>query len=362
MESLRALYFGPGLPPQGKPVSVRMIPEGLCFSPDDSKEETISCDRIQVGSGGFDHDQILLTWTLGSGLYSLSLTDPSSKKTFLAQAPASLTPQLLRRQKKIDRVRRTSRAGWMALALILLLPIFLLAALWTRSDRILNWVAGQISIETEERLGDLIFAQTRQGLKMLSEGEAVKTIEEIGGRLSQGGAYRFKWHVAENPAINAFAIPGGHIVVFTGLIRAADSAEEVAGVLAHETQHVTRRHSLKGLIHDIGWRGAIALLVGDFPGGELAAQLGTLRFGREQESEADLKGLLLLKEAGINPEGMITFFDKLSQEEGPSIPFLSTHPLSDGRAEALRAQIQQIGPWKSPPLPFDWEKIKSSLP
>ncbi|HZR46773.1 MAG TPA: M48 family metallopeptidase [Candidatus Manganitrophaceae bacterium] len=363
MERFRATCFGPERPPQGEPVSVGIDPSGLLLPSRAGAETRIPFEQLRISSGGFDHDQIILTWNDGSRRESLVLDDPDSKKIFLSHAPLHLAPQLSPWKKKIGIEKRTWAAGRLIAALILL-PLLLAVGVWRLSGRVAGGVADWISIDSEKKIGDLIYAQTEPGLKIVSEGEAVKAVDEIGRRLTQDQPYPFEWHLAESPEVNAFAIPGGHVVIFTGLIRAADSPEELAGVMAHEIEHVTQRHTLKALIHNLGWQAVAAVALGEWGGGRewgrFAAELGRLQFGREQESEADLKGLARLKAAGINPAGMITFFEKLSQDE-ETIPLLSTHPPSADRAESLRAEIKRLGPWQASPLPYNWEKIKGSL-
>lgn len=362
MELFHALRFGPGIRPQGERIPIRIRPEGLILRPGEPTEEILPLETLRVTAGGFDHSQITLTWMKGGETGSLVLSDPRAKEAFLATAPDSLAPQLTQWRKQTSRVERGMRLGWILLGFFILFPLLLGLTLWRKSNTIAEWAVDRISPAAEVKFGDLIYEQTRLGLTLLPEGETTKMVQEIGDRLTKKAPYPFKWHVADDPAINAFALPGGHIVVFTGLIRSADSAEEVAGILAHEAEHVLRRHSLKGMIHQLGWRIVLALLIGDEGGriGKVAAELQVLRFGRDQESEADLKGLALLKETKIDPIGMITFFDRLSKKEGASIPLLSTHPGSADRAEALRAEINRLGPWKSEPLPYDWDGVKKT--
>lgn len=365
MEIFRAVRFGPGRPPQGEPVSVGIDSSGLHLPSKKPEEERIPFEQLRISAGGFDHDQMILTWRHGSQTGSLVVADPESKKRFLSHAPPLLTRQLSPWQRKPGGIPKKTWAGGMLLLLLVLIPLFLAVGVWRQSDRLSAWAIDRVSIDSEKKLGNLIYDQTRLGLEILPDGEAAKTVNEIGRRLTQGEAYPFEWHVAESPAVNAFAIPGGHVVVFTGLIRAADSPEELAGILAHEIEHVAQRHTLKALVHNFGWQAVLAILLGEWGGGgplgEFAAEMGRLTFGRSQESEADLKGLARLKKAEIDPDGIITFFEKFSKEEEIPIPLLSTHPASADRVAALRAEIKRIGPWKGKPLPYDWKKIKAAL-
>jgi Zn-dependent protease with chaperone function len=361
---LFVLYFGPGIPSQGERIPIRITSNGLILRSGQPGEERIPFETLRVTAGGFDHNQMTLTWTKAEETWSLILTDLYAKERFLKTAPPFLAPQLMQWRKQTTRVQQGMRIGAVLLGFLILFPLLLGLALWWKSDAIAEWAVHRISHTSEVKFGDLVYEQTRVGLAPLPEGETTKMVQEIGNRLTKGSPYPFKWHVADDPTVNAFAIPGGHVVVFTGLIQAAESPEEVAGILVHEAEHVLQRHSLKGMVHQLGWRVILSLLIGDVGGGQIgrvAAELQVLSFGRNQESEADLKGLTLLKGAKIDPKGMITFFDRLSKKEGASIAFLSTHPASADRAEALRAEINRLGPWQSEPLPYDWDVIKKEL-
>lgn len=352
--AVQARYFAPGAAAAGETVTVQIRPDGFFLVRANGSEWTVPYTAIDIQQGGFDRDSLLFVWPDGS----LSLTDPSACQTFLKNVPSELAPKMFRLRQTQAHARRRTSIGWAVVALIVLLPVFLAIGLWLKSDRLIDWAIGHVSIETERKLGDLIYQQLSVGQKPAPEFK--KLIQEIGGRLTQGEPYPFQWHVVSDPQVNAFAVPGGHIVVFTGLIQAAGSAEEVAGVLAHEVQHVVQRHSLRAMAHDLGWRATLSLLFGGWGGGTvdgMARKLGGLQFGREQERAADIAGLAALKRAGIDPRGMITFFEKLAKKEG-GVQLLSTHPTSDDRAAALKAEIERIGPWKYQALPYDWKTIR----
>lgn len=94
---------------------------------------------------------------------------------------------------------------------------------------------------------------------------------------------------------------------------------------------------------------------------QLSVELLTLKFGREQETEADVTGLQLLQRAKIDPSGMIKFFERLSEKDEGRMEWLSTHPMSTARAERLKAELAAL-PKKSPePFTFDWKQVQASL-
>ena len=133
--------------------------------------------------------------------------------------------------------------------------------------------------------------------------------------------------------VNAFATLGGHIYVFEGLIKQAKSAEELAGVLAHEIEHVRNRHIIQGVAVNLFTLGALKVaLPGDQQtGSQIARVLLTLTFSRQQEYEADEMGLQRLRAARVDAGGIQQFFARA--EKMPSPPqILSNHPANETRA------------------------------
>jgi Zn-dependent protease with chaperone function len=361
MNEFDILFFAPGLPARGEKARARFEDDGLLIN---GKLIDIQLNEIGVTLGGFDRKQLFLFWHQEEGRFAFSPADENALTQLRANAPTPLSGLLKSASRDASRRERRSRFGLGVLGIILLLPLLLLGVMVWQSHAIAGWVAGHISIENEEKLGEVAFRQATAGLKLREGGVDAAAIRDIGARLTKGSKYSYKWYVAEDPAINAFAIPGGYVVVNTGLIQAADSAEEVAGVLAHEVQHVELRHTLKNMVHTLGLRAALDLTLGDVSGtalGDIAATLGELKFSRDLESEADRHGLEALKRAGIAPQGMVSFFDKLSKQDGAAPPeLLSTHPAGAERMQTLQAMIRQEGAWPSKTLPYDWNVIKAA--
>lgn len=165
--------------------------------------------------------------------------------------------------------------------------------------------------------------------------------------------FRFELMVVDASEVNAFALPGGFVVVNSGLLAEARSGEEVAGVLAHELSHVTLRHSTKRIAGGLGVSAALGLVLGIVDVGAPAytlTYLANLGYERDQEREADEHGQALLKRAGISPLGMATFFERLSSALSPP-ELLSTHPDPGGRAERARAAAEGFQARVSLPSP-----------
>jgi hypothetical protein len=139
-------------------------------------------------------------------------------------------------------------------------------------------------------------------------------------------------------APNAFAFPGGYVVLTRGLIEFAEDPDEVAGVLAHEIAHVYERHVMTGIVRGALLSALWAVSVGDFSGlmvidPTTAFKIATLQFSREDEVEADRGAVEMLERAGIRRDGFAVFFERLSESEGDLPEWLSTHPSSESRAE-----------------------------
>lgn len=150
--------------------------------------------------------------------------------------------------------------------------------------------------------------------------------------------------VFDEDQLNAFAMPGGKIGVFTGIFKAAKTQDQLAAVIGHEVAHVTQHHALertnRELTQEIGIVGASAVLGGNRNLADLirmGAQIGlSLPYGREQESEADIVGLKYMADAGFDPRAAVQLWKNMeAQNDGAPPEWLSTHPSSDTRISRL---------------------------
>ena len=203
----------------------------------------------------------------------------------------------------------------------------------------------------EQALGDVTFEQIRTALGQ-DEGGSIQICERAAGhaalekmtaRLAKHTTFPFplKVHVLQHEMINAFALPGGHIILFEGLIKSADTAEEVAAVLAHEMGHVASRDATRGALRSAGSIGVLGLVFGDFAGGTLALflanQLIEAQYSQAVEVSADDYAAALLAEASLPPEALGAFFQRLRDEFGDEDGFVqhfSSHPALRDRLRA----------------------------
>lgn len=354
--------YGPGLAPEGRRTTAEAQIEQLVLTID-GRLIRLPWKSCSITGGGFDHQQLQLSWKGDGGNWAIVPSDAKAFTSLVENAPAALKNQLDRWQQGVKRVNRGFRLGALALGFIVALPFLLLALFLARSDAIAQWITDQIPLEMEQKFGDIAFKQTTQQMALLNAPDVQRVIEEIGAKLTAGSAYTYHWFVADDPTVNAFAVPGGYVVVNSGLIESAESAEELAGVLAHEVQHVEQRHSLKQLVKQAGLALTIKLALGDWGESvlaELSRNLASLSFSRDHETKADAKAVDALREAGIDPSGLLRFFENLAQGNGESIALLSTHPAPMDRMEALRAATESAtGDYQT--LDYDWQAIKAEV-
>lgn len=189
---------------------------------------------------------------------------------------------------------------------------------------------------------------------------AQELVDEIGEGIVSGSPagrspYEYEFHLLDDgETINAFALPGGQVFITRGLFDALNTKGELAAVLGHEIGHVVARHSAEQVAKarlTEGLTGAVVIASYDpdnpssMRTGQVAALIGQLvnmRFGREDELESDFLGVCFLKDAGYNPEEMISVMQVLAQaSQGQAPPeFFSTHPSPDHRVQRIAETIQ----------------------
>jgi predicted Zn-dependent protease len=241
-----------------------------------------------------------------------------------------------------------------------------------------------MTVEEERKLGDKLALEIQHNLDMVNDPLVKDYVDEVGRRIEEqahDGRFRYRFYMFKEEEPNAFAIPGGHIFISSGLIRLVDTEDELAGVIGHETGHSVMRHIDKAM--DRAKRLSLLTLAAIIAGGILSknangtgaltagamamAQSLMLKYSRENEYEADQKGIQYLAEAGYDPQGMVNFLKKIARWErytSPEIPtYLSDHPGTDERIAYLSDTSTTLPkPLRAhPPAAGDLEKIKIRL-
>jgi beta-barrel assembly-enhancing protease len=218
-------------------------------------------------------------------------------------------------------------------------------------------------------MGEADAAQIDSEVPLVHDTAVGRFITTLGRSLASRTSRRdLDWHfkVVNSPEVNAFALPGGFVYVNRGAIEQADRLDELAGIMGHEIGHVVRRHAVEQM--QKVKRGEVGLLflctltrACSTIGGQVAVDVGahavSARYSQRDEAQADSEGVLNTVRAGIDPEGLPSFFQKLldTQQEQPDKveAFFSTHPTDQARISATRRQIAGLDPESRPDLVRD---------
>ncbi|MBA3633933.1 MAG: M48 family metalloprotease [Acidobacteria bacterium] len=222
------------------------------------------------------------------------------------------------------------------------------------------------SIQDEIKIGQQVSREVEQQMPILNDSEATRYVQDVGRRLVnaipsqfQHPGFRYQFKIVNASDINAFALPGGYMYVNRGMIEAARSEGEMAGVMAHELSHVALRHGTaqateqsKPLNQILGIG---AVLGGAILGGQTGAQLGQIfaqgyftRFSRKYETQADTLGAQIMARAGYDPHDLANMFRTIERQSGGNRApeFLSSHPNPANRYENINreAQLLRVSP------------------
>jgi len=179
------------------------------------------------------------------------------------------------------------------------------------------------------------------------DAEKTRTLERLTAQIDFENTKPLHFVVVESDEINAFALPNGHVVVYSGILNKMQNVNELAALCAHEAVHVNNRHSTKMLCRNLAGYLFISLLFSDVNGimtilVDNAQQLHTLSYSRKFEREADEQGLKIMMNNHIDPNGMVELFAQLEKEEKFTLPkILSTHPLTKERKESMQKIIRE---------------------
>jgi Zn-dependent protease with chaperone function len=276
--------------------------------------------------------------------------DHSVLDNWSLQRTPAIRAQLRERAQRGDMARRWRLVLYAFLGCIVLAWLGSLA-LGAATSAVVN----RIPLSWDAQEGNAVIEKLEQHLPFATSTNSVAQLTALAGPLMRAipvHGVQFQFHILEYPEPNAFALPGGHIVVTTGLLKLAGTPEELLGVIAHESAHVTRRHALR---HEISGMGPI-YMVQILTGGRSRALealayptelLAYESFSQEYEREADSVGWNYLVAAGINPHGMIDMFRKLEAKTvnvkgGRDHPAFDSHPALEKRIAWLEARWEKL--------------------
>ncbi|MCK8463881.1 M48 family metallopeptidase [Aliiroseovarius sp. S1339] len=343
-------------------VSVRELPDGLELMLPDGQPLIWQWSDLRRLPDQADRDALVIGRS-GDMVARLYLRDEGLRKDVQSRAP---------HLKKRDRTISLSKlAVWVsgAAASVAAIIFFLVPVMAAQ-------LAVMLPPEGEKALGDTTFEQIRMalnetglGVTPICEGSAGNAaMQAMYDRLNPTSdlPYDVQIHVLDHDMVNAFALPGGRIVFFRGLIEQAENPEEVAAVLAHEIGHVVNRDPTRDALRSAGSLGVLGLLFGDFAGGTialfLANQLINASYSQTAEATADDYAHDLLDNAGVSPAALGTMFERLREEHGDAegiVAHFMSHPQMGKRIAAAQAAVVEGRNYGSILDEGEWQSLRT---
>jgi Zn-dependent protease with chaperone function len=255
----------------------------------------------------------------------------------------------LRHNRHIGKVHHrlfNTMGSKVAIVFGIVVAVILIVYLW-----FVPWLGERIAMnfskEYEISLGEQMY-KSMAGTFKIDAGKT-KVLNEFYRQLHYQVDYPIQITVVESGEMNAFAIPGGHIVVYDAILERMKTPEELAALLGHEASHIALRHSLRNMFRSLARKMFLSLVIGSDAGivavlVDNADNLKGLEYSRSLETDADNNGLKLMSKSGIDVQGMVRLMELLKKESGSAQPaaFLNTHPVFNDRIENIKEQVRRL--------------------
>jgi beta-barrel assembly-enhancing protease len=349
MTSYRALAYHPSLPDGRATGMMSVEADGIRFQSEGcTATARMPFEGLQVKLAGMNEDVPEFSHALAEGW------------VIVAHDAAILKDERMLQQQELQaafiKASRIKPARSCMISVVALIGLFaaLLLVLWSYADEVVRIVVKQIPMEAENQIGKVLWEEVDANKEIIADQMLQAQLDEVTSlllpHLKAPEGMTFRFHIAKDDGmINAFSMPGGNVVVYTGLLKQVKRKEQLAGVLAHELAHITERHSLRNVVGNLGITAFIGMLVGDAStlqtilagGSELL--LGQ-KFSRDAETEADDVAWDTLVRANLDPRGLREFFEILQVKERESmgalmngpLQWISTHPATEERIQRLK--------------------------
>jgi Zn-dependent protease with chaperone function len=304
--------------------------------------------------------------------------DPSSESTrvrnrkefgselLIPGKDASLFIQEMQEEQRKPWYRKSNAGEWKRNLLLLagiaavLFIIYLLIVPWLSEK-----LASRVSIKTEQQLGEAVY--DAMGMPAMEDSADTYLLNQFFSELDIPTGYPVRISVVNDNIVNAFALPGGRIVVYRKLLDQVDSYPELAALLSHEFSHINNKHSTRSIFRRLGSKVFISLLFGKLGSVtsvliDHADNLKTLKYSRKLEKEADMEGLNLLMERKIDPQGFTDLFENMKRSASGSVlpEFMGSHPDLDKRIAYIKESSKNAVVAENPVLKTIFEKINSN--
>ena len=299
---------------------------------------------LQITHGGNNRELIFFAHPNKIGLSFYTTQKAILKESVFHEYP-ELNAQIIAIKSSRRKIAIGTSIGF-GIVIAIIISLFLL------KETFVEALAHKVPIELEAKIGDKLFESLKYQYEFIQndslEQEFRIAAKPLIDQVRKEGT-KVEFYFIKQATINAFALPGGKVVIQTGLLDHAKSWEEVLGVVGHELAHVTCRHHIRGVINNLGLYVIVSALIGDFnsaagaiinAGGDLAS----LSNDRAFETEADEIGMNYLIDSHVDPKGMISFFNTLKKESGSKMDdytsFISTHPATSERIQNLNELLE----------------------
>lgn len=351
-------YYLDGQTPKRHRAVVHFMPDGLRIVIEDSSMLWWPYEEIHQSPHAFPKEEMGLE--RGGEIPEILLL-PSA---IFLQGLKGIAPEVAKRFHDQKR-----RKNWVMITLLSALGIavvMMVLYVWG-IPALASLVASQVPVTWEEHLGQSVVQHLAPPEKRCLDPVGREVVDRIAKQLttsSPQNPYTIRVFVVKDQTVNALAAPGGYLILYEGLLKRTKTPEELAGVLAHEMQHIFHRHPTKALLQHVSTRLLISAMMGDARGAmafglESARILGILRYSRQSEGEADRGAIQMLAASGMNPAGLATFFEGIQKEESLRLPaYLSTHPELGERIHLLKGLAEEVPVQSKKLLPdYPWEEI-----
>jgi predicted Zn-dependent protease len=291
-----------------------------------------------------DKNNVLIKFKVNNEIHAIELENANLRSDLKNLFPKFVKDNL------ITKMANSGKTGLFVIVAILLLTIGLTYFYLVPKTGV--WASKIFPLTTEVEIGKKMAEQLEQTAKI--NNEKSKHLQAFANELQLNNKVKLHFKVIEDATINAFAMPGGYIYFYSGILDKIQNKQQLAAIIGHETVHVNERHSIKTIFGSLASYAIISLIFGDVSGLaavllENANAIQNLCYSRAFETEADEKGLSILIQNQLNPKGMIELFEILKQNNSGNndLSFLSSHPLTDERINHInnligKTQFQEV--------------------
>lgn len=318
-------------------VTVAVTAAGLSIVPEDGTAATVpfaELERLPASPGG---ERLARRWR------------PGWRLDFAEGVPAELAARL---------PRPARYGGWIdrfGLARVVVVCGLVSAGLVALVLTAPRWLAPLVPMAAERRIGDALVGDFAESTCHTPAGDAA--LAALVRRVDLPGSEPVRPQVLKFGMVNAVALPGNRLVLFSGLLDDLKDPDAVAGVVAHELGHARKRHVMQAMLREFGLATLLAGASGAVPGQVI--QVGGLHYTREAEAEADAFARERLAAAAISPLPTAQFFDRIAAQEpgGEWTAMLESHPASAARARAFRAALRPGQAYRPALTPAEWQAL-----